>query len=102
MFKYNPSNQNLTYALVSRPDATTDYNPYDCSNYYYFNVHENFILDEDSTNVYFMGSTHRISNVRTPYYCYDDATNQQYRRITKQFAGFSKVQLLHLIILLRL
>ena len=90
MFKYNPSNQNLTYALVSRPDATTDYNPYDCSNYYYFNVHENFILDEDSTNVYFMGSTHRISNVRTPYYCSDDSTNQQYRRITKQFAGFSK------------
>jgi hypothetical protein len=90
MFKYNPSNQNLTYALVSRPDATTDYNPSDCSNYYYFNVHENFILDEDSTNVYFMGSSHRISNTRTPYYCSDDATNQQYRRITKQFAGFSK------------
>lgn len=90
MFKYNPSNQNLTYALVSRPDATTDYNPSDCSNYYYFNVHENFILDEDSTNVYFMGSTHRISNVNTPYYCFNDPTNQQYRRITKQFAGFNK------------
>jgi len=91
MFKFNPSNQNLTYALVNRPNATTAYAPYgDCSNYYYFSTHENFVLDEDSTNVYLMGCTHRISSYHTPYNCGDSSGNNVYRRITKQFPYFTK------------
>lgn len=90
MFKFNPSNQNLTYALINRPNSTTQYAPSDCSNYYYFSTHENFVLDEDSTNVYLMGATHRIADNATPYYCADSGINQQYRRITKQFPYFNK------------
>lgn len=87
MFKFNPSNQNLTYALVNRPNATTNYS--DCG-YTQYHIHENFVLDEDSTNVYLMSGTQRILDAATPYNCGSTGTNQQYRRLIKEFASFNK------------
>lgn len=89
MYRFNPSNQNLTYALVNRPNATTEFQPYDCG-YWYFSTHENFVLDEDSTNVYLFGSTHRNSAIRVAYNCADNDTSRLYRRLTKQFVYFNK------------
>ena len=50
MWKFNPSNQNLTYALVSKPDATTGDS---------YRRHENWIIDEDSSNFYMLGCGQR-------------------------------------------
>ena len=50
MWKFNPSNQNLTYALVNKPDATTSDN---------YRRHENWIIDEDSSNFYMLGCGQR-------------------------------------------
>ena len=50
MWKFNPSNQNLTYALGSKPDATTGDS---------YRRHENWIIDEDSSNFYMLGCGQR-------------------------------------------
>jgi hypothetical protein len=91
MWKFNPSNQNLTYALVDRPNATTGLNQ--CG-WAAAHIHENFILDEDSTNVYLMSGTHTIRGYyeRTPCECYE-GNKGNYRRQTKQFTYFSKTTL---------
>ena len=91
MWKFNPSNQNLTYGLVDRPNATTGLNQ--CG-WAAAHIHENFILDEDSTNVYLMSGTHTIRGYyeRTPCECYE-GNKGNYRRQTKQFTYFSKTTL---------
>ena len=91
MWKFNPSNQNLTYGLVDRPNATTGLNQ--CG-WAAAHIHENFILDEDSTNVYLMSGTHTIRGhyERTPCECYEGGKGS-YRRQTKQFTYFSKTTL---------
>jgi hypothetical protein len=91
MWKFNPSNQNLTYALVDRPNATSGLNT--CA-WSAAHIHENFILDEDSTNVYLMSGTHTIRGYyeRTPCECYE-GNKGNYRRQTKQFTYFSKTTL---------
>ena len=53
MWKFNPSNQNLTYALVNKPDATTSDN---------YRRHENWIIDEDSSNFYMLGCGQRSNS----------------------------------------
>ena len=45
MWKFNPGNQNLSYALGSKPDATTSDS---------YRRHENWIIDEDSSNFYML------------------------------------------------
>jgi hypothetical protein len=87
MFKFNPSNQNLTYALVNRPNATTTYYS---SDYTMHHVHENFVIDEDSTNVYLMSGTHRYIDYVSPYYGGGDGNNYTVRRPIKEFAYFNK------------
>ena len=85
MWKFNPTNQNLTYAIVNRPNATAGYEQ--CG----FNashLHENFILDEDSTNVYLMCGTQRVAEYYTPYGCGSGQTS--YRRMIKDFSFFNK------------
>ena len=91
MWKFNPSNQNLTYGLVDRPNATTGLNQ--CG-WAAAHIHENFILDEDSTNVYLMSGTHTIRGYyeRTPCECFEGGKGS-YRRQTKQFTYFSKTTL---------
>ena len=91
MWKFNPSNQNLTYGLVDRPNATTGVNQ--CG-WAAAHIHENFILDEDSTNVYLMSGTHTIRGYyeRTPCECFEGGKGS-YRRQTKQFTYFSKTTL---------
>ena len=91
MWKFNPSNQNLTYGLVDRPNATTGLNQ--CG-WAAAHIHENFILDEDSTNVYLMSGTHTIRGwyERTPCECFEGGKGS-YRRQTKQFTYFSKTTL---------
>jgi len=92
MWKFNPSNQNLTYGLVNRPNAATSLSTCDWSAAH---LHENFILDEDSTNVYLMSGTHQQRTGtydRTPCECYDGGKGS-YRRQTKQFTYFSKTTL---------
>ena len=85
MWKFSPSNQNLTYALVNRPNATTDWGS--CG-YNSNHVHENFILDEDSTNVYLMSGTHRSAATYSPYFC-NNYGNESYRRMIKDFSYFN-------------
>ena len=87
MWKFSPSNQNLTYALVNRPNATTTI---DNCDYNQHHLHENFVLDEDSTNVYLMCGTNRSSGARTTYYCAYDGPNPSYRRLIKDFSFFNK------------
>lgn len=91
MWKFNPSNQNLTYGLVNRPNASTSISTCDWSAAH---LHENFILDEDSTNVYLMSGTHTIRNYyeRSSCECYEGGKGN-YRRQTKQFTYFSKTTL---------
>ena len=91
MWKFNPSNQTLTYGLVDRPNATTGLNQ--CG-WAAAHIHENFILDEDSTNVYLMSGTHTIRGYyeRTPCECFEGGKGS-YRRQTKQFTYFSKTTL---------
>jgi hypothetical protein len=86
MWKFNPSNQNLTYGLVNRPNAATDYA---ANSWTALHVHENFILDEDSTNVYLMSATHRNQGGYSPYF-YNNYGNETYRRMMKEFVYFSK------------
>jgi hypothetical protein len=50
MWKFNPGNQNLSYALGSKPDATTSDG---------YRRHENWIIDEDSSNFYMLGCGQR-------------------------------------------
>jgi hypothetical protein len=88
MWKFNPTNQNLTYALVNRPNASTSYNS-DC-NYLMNHVHENFVLDEDSTNVYLMCGTQRYAGGYSAYDCRSGYTNPDYRRMIKDFSFFTK------------
>ena len=45
MWKFNPGNQNLTYALTNKPDATTADN---------YRKSETWIIDEDSSNFYML------------------------------------------------
>ena len=45
MWKFNPGNQNLSYALGNKPDATTADS---------YRRHENWIIDEDSSNFYML------------------------------------------------
>jgi len=45
MWKFNPGNQNLTYALTNKPDATTSDN---------YRKSETWIIDEDSSNFYML------------------------------------------------
>lgn len=54
-WRLNPSNQNLTYALVSKNDATTDRNTY--------RADETWVIDEDSTSVILMNAS-----LRTDYW----------------------------------
>jgi len=54
-WRLNPSNQNLTYALVSKNDATTDRNS--------FRADETWVIDEDSTSVILMNAS-----LRTDYW----------------------------------
>ena len=91
MWKFNPSNQNLTYGLVDRPNANTSLST--CG-WVAAHIHENFILDEDSTNVYLMSGTHTIRGYyeRTPCECFEGGKGS-YRRQTKQFTYFSKTTL---------
>jgi len=86
MWKFNPTNQNLTYGIVSRPNATTDYA---ANSYVSLHVHENFVLDEDSTNVYLMSATHRYQDSYSVYF-YQNYGNSSYRRMMKEFVYFSK------------
>ena len=86
MWKFNPTNQNLTYGIVSRPNATTDYA---ANSYVSLHVHENFVLDEDSTNVYLMSATHRNQDSYSVYF-YQNYGNSSYRRMMKEFVYFSK------------
>ena len=51
MWKLNPGNQNLTYALGNKPDATGTTSTY--------RAHENWIIDEDSSNFYMLGCSQR-------------------------------------------
>ena len=88
MWKFNPSNQNLTYALVNRPNATTAYNS-EC-NYLMNHTHENFVLDEDSTNVYLMCGTQRSAGGYSVYDCRNGYSNPDYRRMIKDFSFFTK------------
>lgn len=88
MWKFNPTNQNLTYALVNRPNASTSYNS-DC-NYLMNHVHENFVLDEDSTNVYLMCGTQRYAGGYSAYDCRNGYSNDTYRRMIKDFSFFTK------------
>jgi len=89
MWKFNPSNQNLTYALIDRPNATTAATS-NCT-YTISHIHENFVLDEDSTKVYLMSATHRNSSNATPYICQDgNGNNSTYRRLIKDFSFFTK------------
>ena len=89
MWKFNPSNQNLTYGLVNRPNAETNYDS-NCG-YNISHIHENFVLDEDGTNVYLMSGTHRVSNNATPYICSNgNGSNSTYRRLIKEFSFFNK------------
>ena len=50
MWKFNPGNQNLAYALGNKPDATTGDS---------YRRHENWIIDEDSSNFYMLGCGQR-------------------------------------------
>ena len=50
MWKFNPGNQNLTYALTNKPDATAVDS---------YRRHENWIIDEDSSNFYMLGCGQR-------------------------------------------
>jgi len=53
MWKFNPANQNLSYALGSKPDATTGDG---------YRRHENWIIDEDSSNFYMLGCGQRSNS----------------------------------------
>ena len=86
MWKFNPTNQNLTYGIVNRPNVETNYG---VCNYNANHIHENFILDEDSTNVYLMSGTHRNSDATSPYFC-QNYSNSSYRRMIKDFSFFTK------------
>ena len=50
MWKFNPGNQNLSYALNNKPDATAADS---------YRRHENWVIDEDSSNFYMLVSGHR-------------------------------------------
>ena len=92
MWKFNPSNQNLTYALVNRPNASTTLSTCDWISAH---LHENFILDEDSTNVYLMSGaqTQRGYYDYHPCNCAQYSGKDQYRRTNKQFTYFTKATL---------
>ena len=53
MWKFNPANQNLSYALGNKPDATTGDS---------YRRHENWIIDEDSSNFYMLGCGQRSNS----------------------------------------
>jgi hypothetical protein len=86
MWKFNPTNQNLSYGIVNRPNATADYGS--CG-YNSNHIHENFVLDEDGTNVYLMCGTQRASSTYSPYNCVP-YSNEPYRRMIKDFSFFNK------------
>ena len=89
MWKFNPSNQNLTYGLVNRPNATATLSTCDWT---VGHLHENFILDEDSSNVYLMSGGHQQRGYydRHPCQCSNGYEKDAWRRTIKQFTYFTK------------
>ena len=58
MFKFNPSNQNLTYALINRPNADTAITTNSATG---LHLHENFVIEKNENGIiysYKIGRAH--------------------------------------------